>query len=168
MLNPFIGQISLFSGNFAPKGWMLCAGQLLGIAQNQALFSILGTTYGGNGIQTFALPDLRGRAVLGNGSGYVEGEASGSEQVTILISNLPPHTHALSGTDVTASSTSADAGAFGAGSGANIYATGGIPNTTMAPGAVGTAGGSQPVGIRNPYLVLSYIIAVRGIFPSRN
>jgi microcystin-dependent protein len=174
---PFIGQIILFAGNFAPRGWAFCEGQLLPIAQNTALFSILGTTYGGNGQTTFALPDLRGRVPMqpGNGPGLTPhslGEASGSETVTLLSTQIPAHTHALGAHGGQADASSPD-GAVPAVAvdpntqqPLNLYSA--TVTTTMAPTAVGIAGGSQPHQNMQPYLCLNFIIALEGIFPSRS
>lgn len=176
-----IGVIKMFAGNFNPRGYMLCQGQLLSIAQNTALFSILGTTYGGNGTSTFGLPDLRGRVPVGAGQGpglqsVVLGEMAGQQTVTLLQTNMPAHTHPLTGSvqmpvnDSTAN-VNTPVGSYLADTAANIYNnTAGIdfgaPLTNTL--AIGIAGGSQPFEILNPYLGLNYIIAVVGIFPSRD
>jgi microcystin-dependent protein len=170
---PYLGMIFLFAGNFAPRGYQFCAGQLLSIAQNTALFSILGTTYGGDGRTTFALPDLRGRAPIGAGQGpglpaYTLGEETGSPSVTIIQTELPRHNHivqASSGSD-----TTDPARAFPGNDGRsalNIYNSS-ADGTTMNPMELAPAGGSQPVNIQNPILGVNYIIAMQGIFPSRN
>jgi microcystin-dependent protein len=162
---PFLSEIKMVSFNFAPKGWALCNGQLLPINQNQALFSLLGTTYGGNGQTTFALPNLQGRTPIHMGGGHVLGEQAGEEAHTVVLSEMPAHAHVMS-----ASSNSADQGLPGG----NLPAVGtqaayaGAPNTVMAPGAVGNAGGSQPHDNMSPYLVVNFVIALQGIFPSRN
>ena len=168
MSDPFIGQIALFPYNFAPRGWAFCNGQLLSIAQNTALFSLLGTTFGGNGQTTFALPDLRGRAVMSSGqapglSPYVLGQQGGNETVTLVTAQVPAHTHTImaSQNDATASSP---ANTVPAGGGA--YGT--ALNTSMNAGMVQVVGGSQPHENRPPYLVLNYCIALEGIYPSRN
>ena len=178
MSEPFIGEIVLFAGNFAPRGWMLCQGQILSIAQNTALFSILGTTYGGNGQTTFALPDLRGRVPLGQGQGpglspYVLGEASGTENVTLISTEMPAHTHLLAANTAGGSATDPTNNFIAAvsdpNSGSLFSAFAPAPaNTVMAPNAVGVSGGSQPHNNLQPFLCLNYIIAVQGIFPSRN
>ena len=172
MLEPFIGGIVLFAGNFNPRGYAFCQGQLLGIAQNTALFSILGTTYGGNGTTTFALPDLRGRAAIQQGTGpglspVVLGEVAGSEFVTILSTQMPVHNHTMTGSTL-AGDSSIPTGAVPANSGAldKEYST--VFSSNVAMAATGVAGGNQPIGIRNPYLGLNYIIALQGIFPTRN
>jgi microcystin-dependent protein len=171
MAEPFLGEVRLLGFGFAPRGWALCAGQLLPIAQNQALFSLLGTTYGGDGRTTFALPDLRGRTPLHVGNGIVLGESGGSEAVTLAVSQIPSHGHALAASaDV--SVTTAPTGsvlAKKARFGADVYATpdGATPLTTLAPATLGTIGG-QPHENRQPYLTLTYAIALVGIFPSRS
>ncbi|HEX5502327.1 MAG TPA: tail fiber protein [Thermomicrobiales bacterium] len=171
-MDPFLGEIRMFGGNFAPKGWAFCNGQLLPIAQNTALFSLLGTTYGGNGQTTFGLPDLRGRAPLhwGQGPGlspYTQGEQGGQEQITLISGQMPTHAHAANAVagggnnsspagNVWAASTTRD----------SIYASG-SPGTTMNPAAIGNAGGNQPHENRQPYLTVSFIIALEGIYPTR-
>ena len=167
MSQPFIGQIVLFAGNFAPRGWALCNGQLLPISQNTALFSILGTTYGGNGQTTFALPDLRGRVAVSSGQGpgltpRSLGEMAGSETVTLTASQMPAHTHAVNATN-NGQTTNRPQSAVPAKGGTYSTAS---PDTTM--NAVGNAGGSQPHDNLPPYTTLNYIIALEGIFPSRN
>lgn len=183
----FIGLITIFAGNFAPRGWAFCQGQILSIAQNTALFSLLGTTYGGNGQTTFALPDLRGRVPTGAGQGpglplVNQGEAAGSPTATLLITNMPAHTHTATVTSSTAASTSAgtlqaplpgsllaqsnqrDAQYIEpANAGTTVPLGGGQANVT-----VGIAGGTQPFPITQPYLGLNFIIALEGIYPSRN
>jgi microcystin-dependent protein len=171
----YIAQIKLFAPDFAPRNWALCQGQIIGIAQNTALFSLLGTTYGGNGIQTFALPDFRGRTPIGTGTTHQLGEISGTEQTTLISSNLPPHTHTISGTArVKASSESSNEFPFGAywGKGANNYGT--TKSGTMNAGAVfpnltvGFAGTNAPIQNAQPSLGINFIICLYGIFPSRN
>lgn len=174
-MEPFIGQLMLVGFNFAPKGWAFCNGQILSIAQNSALFSLLGTTYGGDGITTFALPDLRGRAPVHFGQGpglsnYVQGEATGTENVTLLVTNMPAHTHPVLANSGVGTSNSPE-GAFLAGYGSAMppegpYTTG-SPNTTLNPQAVGTSGSGQPVSVLQPLLVLNWVIATEGIYPSR-
>ena len=153
------------SFNFPPKGWALCNGQLLPINQNQALFALLGTMYGGNGQTTFALPNLRGRVPIHVGRGFTQGEMVGEEAHTVTISEMPTHTHVLqaSGSDANQPNPS---GALLAGAN-NAYAP---PSslTTLTPGTVNNTGGSQPHENRHPFLTLSWCIALQGIFPSRN
>ena len=166
MAEPFLSELRIFSFIFAPKGWAQCNGQLLPINQNQALFSLLGTTYGGNGQTNFALPDLRGRVPHHEGAGHTLGEVGGSEFVTINTSQLPQHNHV-----VNASTEVADAidptGALWANSGKTNYTTD-APNQTMSPSAISNVGGSQPHENRMPFLVLNICIALQGIFPSPN
>ena len=175
-MTPFIGQILAVAFNYAPKGWATCAAQIMSIQQNAALFSILGTTYGGNGTTTFALPDLRGRVANHQGqgpglSGYTLGEQTGTQSVTMLANNLPLHIHQFM-TNNTASNQPSPGGyalAQGgtvAGSGALVYGT--VAGLLMAQGTIAMAGGSQPIPIIQPYTVLQQCIALTGIFPSRN
>ncbi len=175
---PYLGAIFLFAGNFAPRGYALCQGQLLSISQNAALFSILGTTYGGNGVQTFALPDLRGRAPIGQGQGpglsnVTLGEISGVQNVTLLPSNLPPHNHLINvNTGLGSQSTPANnypaVASTDGSTGIGAFETTPTSGQHFAAGAVSTVGGGQPVSVQNPFLGLNYIIATQGIFPSRN
>jgi microcystin-dependent protein len=177
MAEPYLGEIRMFAGNFAPRGWALCQGQLLAIAQNTALFAILGTTYGGNGVNTFALPDLRGRIPLNWGQGpglssYVIGEMTGTENVTLLQTNMPAHNHLINAStnaaDQTSPAQAIPALASDSQQGAVLAYTKTAANTTMAPNAVSVAGSSIPVSIIQPILCVTFIIALEGIFPSRN
>jgi microcystin-dependent protein len=167
MAEPFLGSIIIFGGNFAPRGWAFCNGQILAISQNTALFSLLGTTYGGNGQTTFALPDLRGRVPIHFGQGpglsnYSEGETGGAESVTLSAAQMPQHQHvqpASNGDEDTNRPNNA------------VPAHGGVYATTTDGSALdptSAAGGSQPHENRPPYLAINYIIALEGIFPSRN
>ena len=172
MSDPFIGQVMLFAGNFAPRGWAFCSGQILSIAQNTALFSILGTTYGGNGQTTFALPDLRGRVAISSGQGpglsnYYLGQAGGEETVTLNMEQMPMHLHMAAASAEGGTSATPNGGVW-AGSTArdSIYAA--TADTTMNPQAISTTGGNQPHNNMPPYLGVNYIIALEGIFPSRN
>jgi microcystin-dependent protein len=176
MSTPFIGEIVMFAGNFAPRGWALCDGQLMAISQNTALFSILGTTYGGNGQTTFALPDLRGRVPMHPGQGpalpphaYGLGESSGAQSVTLLSNQLPAHTHLLNCSS-TGGNQPSPAGNFPAveSTGTSSNYSSNPPDGTMHPQTIGLAGGNQPVSIVQPYLCVNFIIALQGIFPSRN
>lgn len=180
MNEPYIGSIVLFAGNFAPRGWALCQGQLLSIAQNTALFSILGTTYGGNGQTTFALPNLQGQVPIQqgralSGTTYELGEVGGTENVTLLTSQMPAHTHmeVCNSTADTANSADPSGCIFAnttdsrGGTAPNIY-TNSPANATMAPTSLSVAGGSQPHNNMQPYLAMNYIIALVGLFPSRN
>jgi microcystin-dependent protein len=175
-----IGEIRMFAGTFAPRNWAFCQGQLLAIQTNTALFSILGTTYGGNGQTTFGLPDLRGRVPVGQGTGpglsnIQLGQMAGVENTTILNTNMPQHTHGLNNVKIAVNGATGDTtspvGSFIAGK-AGGYAESFAPNQFLGQGSIsGTtdiAGGSQPIGIRNPYLGMNYVICMFGIFPSRN
>ena len=170
MTEPFLAEIRIVSFNFAPKGWALCNGQLLPINQNQALFSLLGTTYGGDGRVNFALPDIRDRTPIHMGSGHTLGERAGESTHTLISTELPAHDHA-------ANATSAQAGASTNGPApalmpaqSNFSALYGAPSNlvAMAPNALTSTGGSQPHENMQPYLVLNFCIALQGIFPSQN
>lgn len=181
-MDNFIGQIILFAGNFDIKSYASCNGQLMSIAQNTALFSILGTTYGGDGRTTFALPDLRGRAPISQGQGpglsnYTLGQVGGSETTTLITQNMPAHTHALTlSAQVNVSDLNATsdepAGSFLTTTSNNFYASSGKPGQNLggvsASGTASIAGNNQPFNNMAPYLVLSYQICLYGIFPSRN
>ena len=168
----FIGEIRMFAGNFAPKDWAFCQGQLLSISQNTALFSILGTTYGGDGRVTFALPNLSGRVPVGVGQGAgltnrQLGEMSGTETVTLTTAQMPAHSHTVNA--VTADGNqNLPTNSFPANTKTldKEYSTV-APNTTMNPAMIGVTGGSQPVGVMQPSLGVNYIIALYGIYPSR-
>jgi microcystin-dependent protein len=166
MSEPFLSEIKIVSFNFPPKGWALCNGQFLPINQNQALFALLGTTYGGNGQTTFALPNLRGRVPIHFDGSHNLGEAAGSTSVTVNIQQLPTHTHALMGSQ-TAGDTPSPTSTVLAETTALIY---GDPAalTTLNAISVSSVGGSQPHNNMMPYLTLNFIIALQGIFPSRN
>ena len=176
MSTAYLGQIRIFAGNFPPKGHAFCNGQLLAINQNQALFSILGTTYGGNGIQTFALPNLQGTAVLHPGQGpglssYVLGQTAGAENVALTTSTMPAHTHPVACNTALGTSPSPSGALWAQGpstSGRGSQFSTGTPSGTMASGAVSNTGAGQPHTNIQPVLILNYIIALQGIFPSRN
>src|SRR5690242_3633162 len=166
MPEPFLSEIKIVSFNFAPKGWAICNGQTLPINQNQALFALLGTTYGGNGQTTFALPNLRGRVPIHEGSGHTLGEAAGSTSVTVNIQQLATHLHGLQATNVDQNRSADPAGNF-LGPVNNLYAAASAL-TTLNPTSMTSVGGSQPHNNMMPYLVLNFIIALQGIFPSQN
>ena len=167
MSTPFMGEIKLVSFNFAPKGWAMCNGQLLPINQNQALFSILGTVYGGDGRVNFALPDYRGRVPVHRGDGITEGEKGGQEFHTVTMGEMPAHNHFASASNLAdGSNTNVPAGNIPANSSVSPYRT--TINTTLAPNSVTNVGGSQPHENRQPFLVINFIIALQGIFPSQN
>lgn len=163
MAEPFLGEIRIMSFDFAPKGWAFCDGQLVPISQNQALFSLLGTTYGGNGRTNFALPDLRGRVPVHLGGTHVLGERGGEETHALTEQELPTHTHLAN-----AVSANADAGPSGhLFAAANALYHPAPPNTALAPDTITSIGGSQPHENRQPYLTLTFAIALQGIFPSQ-
>ncbi len=177
-MDPFIGEIRLFPFNFAPANWALCNGQIISIASNTALFSIIGTTYGGNGQTTFALPNLQGSTVTGVGqspglSDWVWGEQAGENQVTLINSELPQHNHLMVGMNTAGDLTAPAAGAFlakdGRGGGVTTFmASSAAANTTLSPLALSPTGGGQAHENRQPYLVLNYCIALAGVYPVRN
>jgi microcystin-dependent protein len=182
MAEPFLSMIEAFGFNFAPQGWALCAGQTLPINQNQALFSLLGITYGGNGTTTFNLPDLRGRIAIGFGQGsglspYNQGAAGGQEAHQLLVAEVPSHAHTLNATNNGQSNgTNVPSGTVLMGSGygiepnnpvENIYSSA-APSVAMGANAIGSAGGNAPHENRMPFLTINYCIALQGIFPSRN
>ena len=173
-MDPILGMISMFGFNFAPKYWATCDGQVLSIAQNTALFSLLGTTFGGNGQTTFQLPDLRGRVPIHQGQGpglsnYSMGQAGGVEMVTLNIAEMPAHSHNLHANGA-AGDTGSPINAIFANSGATDreYLASGQANVNMSASAISSAGGSQPHENRQPYLVVNYCIAIYGIYPSRS
>jgi microcystin-dependent protein len=165
MAEPFLSEIRLFAFNYPPKGWGLCNGQLLPINQNQALFSLLGTTYGGDGRVNFALPDLRGRMPMHVGAGHTLGERAGAEAVTLNVSQLPEHTHALNASSLNANTRDPTGHVLAAAN--NLYAA---PSnlTPLEPSSVTNVGGSQAHQNMHPFLTLSFCIALQGIFPSPN
>ncbi|MEJ0075775.1 MAG: tail fiber protein [Alphaproteobacteria bacterium] len=165
MSTPFLSEIRLMSFGFAPKGWTMCNGQLLPINQNQALFSLLGTTYGGDGRVNFGLPDLRGRVPTHMGGGLTLGERAGTEAVTISISTMPTHAHTMVGTSDVGTNAPPSGQLLGA-SPAKIYDPFANP-TTLQPGTIGNTGGSQAHNNMQPFLVLNFCIALQGIFPSQ-
>lgn len=172
MSEPFVGEIRMFAGNFAPQGWALCNGQLLAVSQNDALFSLVGTTYGGDGRTTFGLPDLRGRVPIHPGTGpglspLPLGAAGGVEQVTLTASQIPSHGHGLAGSSKIADQTDPGNNLPAKSLNVDLY-SGDQPNVSAASVAVGTAGGSQSHANMQPYLCVNFIIALFGVYPSRN
>ena len=165
MAEPFLSEIRIMSFVFAPKGWALCNGQLLPINQNQALFSLLGTTFGGDGRVNFALPDLRGRTPIHVGSGHTLGERGGEQAHTLSIAEMPTHAHVFNGTSVDADSAVGSANYLA--TVGNVY-TGAQNLTPLSPSTVGNVGGSQAHLNMQPFLTLSFCIALQGIFPSPN
>jgi microcystin-dependent protein len=180
MSQPYVGQIMIFGGNFAPAGWMFCAGQLLPISEYETLFQLIGTTYGGDGQETFGLPDLQGRVPLHMGQGpglssYLIGQLSGTESVTLTTNQIPSHNHQAMISSAPATSGSPANNilaneAIGLGQATcfsyGAFATTTPPSTLLAPATIGPAGGNQPHENRQPLLVLSFIISLFGVFPS--
>jgi microcystin-dependent protein len=171
MADPFVAEIRIFGFNFAPKGWAFCDGQILPLSQNMALFSLLGTTYGGNGMSTFALPNLQGRAPMQPGQGpglslHDLGEEGGSETVTLIESEIPSHTHALQGVASLSAARTPAGNALARSRGGNAY-TAATNMVAMAPEAVAPVGGDQPHNNMQPYLGLNFCIALQGVFPQR-
>jgi microcystin-dependent protein len=168
MSEPFLSEIKLCSFNFPPKGWALCNGQLLPINQNQALFALLGTMYGGNGQTNFALPNLRGRVPIHFGNGHTLGETAGSTSVTINQQMMPTHFHGLQASTSLADTDTPSSSVLLAGSAPNDLYSGFASPVSLQSGTVTSVGGSQPHNNMMPYLVVNFIIALQGIFPSRN
>ncbi len=180
-MDPILGSIIIFAGNFAPKPWAFCQGQLLSIAQNSALFAILGTTYGGDGQTTFALPDLRGRVAVSQGQGpglsnYFLGQQAGTENVTLNVSQMPSHSHNVAANDSTANATVSPKNAYLSQTNvpgtrpttSDTYASSLATATTLNPATIQSQGGSLPHTNIQPLLAINYIIALQGIFPSRD
>jgi microcystin-dependent protein len=167
MSDAYVGEIRMLGGNYAPVGWAMCDGSVLSISDNQALFALLGTTYGGDGQSTFALPDLRGRAPMHQSPQYPMGMKAGVESVTLITSNLAAHTHAPSAQSANGTASS-PANAFWAGNSDYTCFLQGAPNTNFNAGSIGPSGGSVPHDNMMPYVAINYIIALEGIFPSQN
>jgi microcystin-dependent protein len=164
MAQPFVGEIRMFAGNFPPAGWMFCQGQLLPISENDVLFTLIGTTYGGDGQSTFALPDLRGRIPIHNGNGFILAETGGVEQVTLTVNQIASHTHPLIATTSVANQSSPSNNLLAQSTAADLY----IEDTAtapLAPAAITPTGGSQPHTNFQPYLCVDFIISLFGIFP---
>jgi len=166
MSQPYMGEIRLVGFTFAPVGWALCDGSLLDIDQNQALFSLLGTTYGGDGVETFALPDLRGRVAMHQGNGHVLGEQGGTETVTLAVTQLPAHPHVPQASN--AGGSTSPTGSVWANSAALQFASASSTLAPMNPGSIGPTGGSQPHENMLPFQVINFVIALQGIYPSQN
>jgi microcystin-dependent protein len=172
MSDPFVGEIRMFGGNFAPMGWAFCDGSLLAIIENETLFNLIGTTYGGDGQTTFALPDLRGRVPVHRGQGpglspRIQGEKGGTENVTLTAPQMPSHSHVLRASTA-AATLGAPGGAVLAKAPVNVYGTAAATQPMAASGLTPSPGGSQPHSNMAPYLAISYIISLFGIFPSPN
>jgi microcystin-dependent protein len=155
----------MFAGNFAPAGWMFCAGQLLPISENETLFQLIGTTYGGDGQSTFALPDLRGRLPMHQGNGFILAETGGAEEITLTVSQIPAHSHPMLASTNIANQTSPQNNVLAQPSAADLYLED-VPNVNLSPLAIGPTGGSQPHTNFQPYLCVDFIISLFGLFPS--
>lgn len=165
MSNPFIGEIRMFGGNFAPAGWAFCDGSLLPISQNDALFNLIGTTYGGDGVNTFALPDLRSRVPVHVGPGFALGQSGGAETVTLTVNQIPAHSHVPQAKSTQGSQPSPQNNVWAL-SGSNQF-TNTAPSITMAANAMGQSGGSQPHDNMIPFLAVNFILSLFGIFPAQ-
>lgn len=167
MSEAYVGEIRMFAGNFAPVGWALCQGQLLPIAENAALFQLIGTTYGGDGQNTFALPNLASRLPVHLGPGFALGQAGGEEAVTLTTQQVPTHAHPVTA-GTAAGSQASPAGNVLAGSATVALYNGNAPNASLAPQTVQPAGGSRPHDNMQPFLAINFIISLSGVFPSQN
>lgn len=165
MSQPFVGEIRMFAGNFAPAGWMFCQGQLLAIAENDTLFTLIGTTYGGDGQSTFALPDLQSRVPIHIGNGFVLGQNGGVEQVTLTVNQIPSHTHAPQANSDNGTATTPTGNVWAASADSSQFAIGTTGN--MNASAASLVGGSQPHDNMLPYLAINFIISLFGVFPSQ-
>ena len=166
MAQPYVGEIRMFAGNFAPAGWMFCQGQLLPISENETLFNLIGTTYGGDGQETFALPDLRGRLPIHQGNGFILAETGGAEEITLTVNQIPAHSHPMLASTSVANQSSPTGNVLAQSTAADLY----IEDTATAPlsaSSVSSVGGSQPHTNMQPYLCVDFIISLFGIFPSQ-
>ena len=165
MAQPYVGEIRMFAGNFPPAGWMFCDGTPLPISENETLFQLIGTTYGGDGESTFNLPDLRGRIPIHQGNGFILAEAGGTEEVTLTVSQMPAHSHAMLASSATASQTTPQNNILGTPTVPDLYRVS-PGDTPLAAQSIGPTGGSQPHTNFQPYLCIDFIISLFGIFPS--
>ena len=165
MAQPYVGEIRMFAGNFAPAGWMFCDGQLLPISENETLFQLIGTTYGGDGQSTFALPDLRGRLPLHQGNGFILAETGGAEEITLTVNQIPAHSHPFLASTSVSNQSAPTNNVVAQSSSADLYIED-TPTANMAPNAISSVGGSQPHTNFQPYLCINFIISLFGIFPS--
>jgi microcystin-dependent protein len=163
---PYVGEIRMFAGNFAPVGWMFCEGQLLPISENETLFQLIGTTYGGDGESTFALPDLRGRIPMHQGNGFILAETGGAEEITLTVSQIPAHSHPMLASLNAGNLTNAQNNIICDSPSILLYIEGQAPDTNLSPSVVSPVGGSQPHTNFQPYLCVNFIISLFGIFPS--
>jgi microcystin-dependent protein len=162
---PYVGEIRMFAGNFPPAGWMFCEGALLPISENETLFQLIGTTYGGDGESTFALPDLRGRLPIHQGNGFILAETGGAEEITLTTQQVPAHSHAFLASNDIANQPNPAQSVIGRSGQVNAFLNAG-PSVAMAPQFLGPVGGSQPHTNFQPYLCVDFIISLFGIFPS--
>jgi microcystin-dependent protein len=168
MAQPYVGEIRMFAGNFAPAGWMFCDGQLLPISENETLFQLIGTTYGGDGQSTFALPDLRSRVPMHQGNGFILAETGGAEEITLTVSQIPAHSHPYLLNTQTGTGTNPGGNFLDQTTGTIfMYIDGQGPDGAMAASAVGSTGGSQPHSNLQPFECINFIISLFGIFPSQ-
>jgi microcystin-dependent protein len=165
MAQPYVGEIRMFAGNFAPAGWMFCEGQLLPISENETLFQLIGTTYGGDGESTFALPDLRGRIPIHQGNGFILAETGGAEEITLTVNQIPAHSHPMLASSALASELAPGGHVFAQVQAVDAYVTP-PPALPLSPLSIGSVGGSQPHTNFQPYLCVDFIISLFGIFPS--
>lgn len=165
MAQPYVGEIRMFAGNFAPAGWMFCEGQLLPISENETLFQLIGTTYGGDGQSTFALPDLRGRVPIHQGNGFILAETGGAEEITLTVNQIPAHSHPMLAATGPGTQNAPNNNVTASSPSVTLY-TGDVTDSNMSPNAVGPVGGSQPHTNFQPYLCVDFIISLFGIFPS--
>lgn len=166
MAQPYVGEIRMFAGNFAPAGWMFCEGQLLPISEYETLFNLIGTTYGGDGQSTFALPDLRGRIPIHQGNSFILAETGGVEEVTLTVSQIPAHSHPMLASTNAGTSSNAQSNIICSSPSILLYIEGQSPDTNLSPTVVSSVGGSQPHTNFQPYLCVNFIISLFGIFPS--
>jgi microcystin-dependent protein len=165
MAQPYVGEIRMFAGNFAPAGWMFCEGQLLPISENETLFQLIGTTYGGDGQSTFGLPDLRGRLPIHQGNGFTLAQNGGAEEITLTVNQVPAHGHPALASTAPATGTSPVGNVLAEQGAINLYLVD-APDSQMTAQAITPVGGSQPHSNFQPYLCVSFIISLFGIFPS--
>lgn len=166
MGQPYVGEIRMFAGNFAPAGWMLCQGQLLPISEYETLFNLIGTTYGGDGQSTFALPNLQSRVPMHQGNGFTLAQAAGTETVTLTTSQIPAHSHVPQANSGSGTQTSPSGNVWSLST--NLPYSTNAPTASMDPAAIGSAGGSQPHDNMVPFLAINFIISLFGVFPTQN
>jgi microcystin-dependent protein len=165
MAQPYVGEVRMFAGNFAPAGWMFCEGQLLPISENETLFQLIGTTYGGDGESTFALPDLRGRIPVHQGNGFTLAETGGAEEITLTVNQIPAHSHPLLAANAVGNDPNPNNNVLAESSAVSLYQSA-SPAAATAQQSIGSTGGSQPHTNFQPYLCIDFIISLFGIFPS--